>query len=69
MIILEPKKNASQIIQASLSSDNPEKQGDAEILNVAHDILEAVKGGSAHDLAMALKAFLAECEGSEQEAE
>lgn len=67
MIILEPKKQAAAIIQSSFDSSGVGKEESSELSGVAEDILSAVKSGSAQDLAVALKAFLAECESSESE--
>lgn len=72
MIIHDPKKAAALIISSSLP-DREDSSGDSdesdETLGIAHDILDAVKSGSAHELAMALRAFHAACEGYEEPAD
>lgn len=72
MIIHDPKKAAALIISSSMP-DREDSSGDSdesdETLGIAHDILDAVKSGSAHQLAMALRAFHAACESYEDESE
>lgn len=57
MMIHDPKKQAALIIDAALpSASSEESSGDPDV-GLAQDIIDAVKSGSAEDLAMALRAF------------
>lgn len=66
MIIHDPKKAAVMIIAHSEPQD-PQKEENDEIVGICEDIIHAVKTNDVHALAMALKAFHAECQGYESE--
>ena len=64
MIIHDPKKAAGMIVSSALP-DREDSSGDSssdDSMGIAQDILDAVKSGSVHALADALKAFHASCE-------
>ena len=75
MIIPDKKKAVSVILarmnpggkekQQEVKSEAPMNDDDAALESIAQDIMQAIKDGSAQDLVMALKAFDAECERSE----
>lgn len=63
MIIHDPKKSAALIIGGlDPASGESELESSDDSVGIAQDVLDAVKSGSAHELAMALKAFHASCE-------
>lgn len=62
MIIHDPKKAAVMIIAHSEPQKESEDVQEREFVNLADDILHAIKSGDAEGLAIALKAFHMECD-------
>lgn len=59
-------KNVSPMVDSvTLPSNDPEKEPDHGMLAVAHDLINAIKEGSADKVAEALKACLEIYEGNE----
>ena len=78
-MIINDRKKAVSVILAKMKPDGSESMGEVkpevsgpddamgDLKSIAEDVMLAVKNGSAHDLAMALKAFCSVCDQYEEE--